>query len=151
MTVEALVGSGDRIAVAAAPFVVVGVVLNVAFPSVFDVGGPSDPLRTLSLIVLVPGVVLWLWAVVLVLTRVPRGELITDGPYALMKHPIYTSVALLVLPSAGFLLDTWVGVVIGIALYVASRTYGRDEEAELEATFGDRWTTYRDGVMLPWL
>jgi len=134
MTIEGLVGSGDRIAVATAPFVVVGVVLNVAFPSLVEVGGPSAPLRTLSPIVLVPGVVLWLWAVVVVLPKVPRGELITDGPYAMMKHPIYTSVALLVIPWAGFLLDTWVGVVIGVALYVVSRIYGRDEEAELEAS-----------------
>jgi protein-S-isoprenylcysteine O-methyltransferase Ste14 len=33
-----------------------------------------------------------------------------------MKHPLYTSVALLVLPWIGFLLDTSVGALIGVAL-----------------------------------
>jgi Isoprenylcysteine carboxyl methyltransferase (ICMT) family. len=47
---------------------------------------------------LIPGVTIWIWSVVLILTKVPRGELITSGPYALVKHPIYTGVALLVLP-----------------------------------------------------
>ena len=42
------------------PFVVVGVSLNVAFPSWFDVGGPSDILRVISIVVLIPGVVIWI-------------------------------------------------------------------------------------------
>jgi hypothetical protein len=38
-----------------------------------------------------------------------------------MKHPLYTAVALLVVPWLGFLLDTWLGAVIGEGLYLASR------------------------------
>ena len=40
MKLRLLVGSGDRIALLAAPFVLVGVPLNVARPSWFAVGGP---------------------------------------------------------------------------------------------------------------
>ena len=58
---------------------------------------------------------------VLILTNVPKGELITGGPYAIVKHPLYTAVALLVIPWIGFLSNTWLGAGIGIALYVGSR------------------------------
>jgi protein-S-isoprenylcysteine O-methyltransferase Ste14 len=68
-----------------------------------------------------------------------------------MKHPLYTRVALLVLPWIGFLLDTWVGAVIGIGLYVGSRIYAPAEEASLAATFGPKWDEYARTVRMPWL
>ncbi len=150
-TLKTLVGSGDKVAVPALPFLLAGLVLNIARPSLFTVGGPPAGLRVLSLILLVPGVVLWLWSVILILTRVPRGELITHGPYALVKHPLYTSVALLVLPWAGFLLDTWLGALVGLALYVGSRLFAPEEERQLARTFGPAWDAYRRKVLIPWL
>jgi protein-S-isoprenylcysteine O-methyltransferase Ste14 len=48
------------------------------------------------------------------LRKVPRRELITNGPYAIVKHPLYTGVALLVLPWIGFISNTWLGAVIGV-------------------------------------
>ena len=148
-SLKALVGSGDRIALFVLPFLVVGVILNVAAPSLFAVGGPSEALRIASIAVLIPGLAIWIWSAALILTHVPRGELIVGGPYAVVKHPLYTAVALLVLPWVGFLLDTWLGVVIGLALYVAARRHAPDEEAELATVFGAEWDAYCDRVRLP--
>lgn len=151
MHLKELVGSGDKIGLLTLPFLIVGSILNVAYPSFFDVGGPSDALRTVSIVVLIPGITIWIWSVVLILTRVPRGELITSGPYALVMHPLYTGVALLVLPWVGFLIDTWLGAVIGIVLYVGSRMFAGEEEAVLSETFGAAWDEYRSSVKIPWL
>jgi len=151
VTLKELVGSGDTIMLATLPFIIVGVIVNFVFPSFFDVGGPSDALRAVSLVVLIPGITIWIWSVVLILTKVPRGELITSGPYALVKHPLYTSVALLVLPWIGFLLNTWLGAAIGIVLYVACRRYAPEEEARLAETFGPAWDEYCSKVTVPWL
>jgi protein-S-isoprenylcysteine O-methyltransferase Ste14 len=151
LKLKVLVGSGDRIALLTLPFLAVGLVLNLAFPSWFAVGGPSTPLRVLSVCVLIPGVVIWAWSVALILRHVPRGELITSGPYAVVKHPLYTDVALLVLPWAGFLLDSWLGAVLGVVLYIASRRFAPAEEAALARTFGAAWDDYCDTVRLPWV
>jgi len=151
VTLKELVGSGDTIMLATLPFVVLGVILNLVFPSFFEVGGPSDTLRIISIVVLVPGVTIWLWSVVLIVTKVPRGELITTGPFAWVKHPIYTGVALLVLPWIGFLLNTWLGALIGIVLYVACRRYAPEEEAQLSEHFGPAWDEYRATVKFAWL
>lgn len=151
LNLKALLGSGHKIALLTLPFLVVGLVLNLAVPEWFDVGGPPTRLAVISIVLLIPGVAIWLWSVELILTRVPRGELITTGPYSLMKHPIYTSVALLVLPWFGFLLNTWLGAAIGVVLYVASRMFAPEEEAALAETFGLRWEAYRSSVPFPWL
>jgi protein-S-isoprenylcysteine O-methyltransferase Ste14 len=148
---KTLVGSGDRIGVMVAPFLAVGLILNILRPPWFSVGGPAAWLRALSIVVLVPGVLIWIWSVVLILARVPRHELITYGPYALVKHPLYTAVALLVLPWFGFLLNTWLGALIGVVLYVAVRLYAPAEERLLAREFGTRWDEYCRRVMIGWL
>jgi protein-S-isoprenylcysteine O-methyltransferase Ste14 len=150
-TLRELVGSGDRIGLLTLPLLVVGVALNVAYPSLFTVGGPPPALRWLSVAMLVPGVIIWGWSVFLILTKVPRGELMTSGPYALVKHPLYIGVAILVVPWVGFLLDTWVGVVIGVVVYSGSRLFSPLEEVELARSFGSAWEDYRRSVRIRWL
>jgi protein-S-isoprenylcysteine O-methyltransferase Ste14 len=68
-----------------------------------------------------------------------------------VKHPLYTGAALLVLPWLGFLLNTWLGAAIGIVLYVASRMFAPAEEVELAQTFGSAWNAYTAELKLPWL
>ena len=146
-----LIGSGDKIGLLILPFLTVGLILNILFPRLFSVGGPPGVLKAVSLVVLVPGVTIWLWSVVLILTKARDGELITGGPYALVKHPLYTGVALLVLPWVGFLLNTWLGALLGAVLYVGSRIFSGEEEEKLSKTFGSIWDDYCRAVILPWL
>src|SRR5262245_3353955 len=98
---EELIGSGDEIGRLVLPIVLCGVALNVLFPSVFEVGGPPEILRTVSIVVGTIGFLVWFWSIVLILLHVPNGELITGGPYRIVKHPLYTGVSLLVLPWIG--------------------------------------------------
>lgn len=151
MKLKALVGSGDKIGLLTLPFLMIGLILNIIFPSLFSVGGPSNILKLISLIILVPGFTIWIWSVVLILSKVPKEELITDGPYAWVKHPLYTGVALLVLPWIGFLFNSWLGVLIGIILYIGSRIFSPEEEKILSKTFGSAWDEYCHRVKMPWL
>lgn len=151
MKLNTLIGSGHRIMLLTLPFLVAGLILNIMFPSWFSVGGPPLALKVISIVLLVPGVAIWLWSVVLILTKVPRKELVTDGPYSVVKHPLYTAVALLVLPWAGILLNSWLGVVIGIILYVGARVFAPEEERGLSETFGAAWDEYCHNVKIAWL
>lgn len=144
-------GSGHRIGLLELPFLAVGLTLNTMRPEIFTVGGPPSWLQALSVATLIPGVTIWLWSVVLILTKVPRHELITTGPFALVKHPLYTGVSLLVLPWVGFLFDSWLGVVLGAVLYAGSRVFAPAEEREVADSFGAAWEEYRDKVMIGWL
>jgi protein-S-isoprenylcysteine O-methyltransferase Ste14 len=148
---ERLIGSGDKIGLFVLPFLLGGLVLNIVYTSAFDVGGPPAALRVISIVVLIPGLAIWAWSAALILRKVPRAELITNGPYSIVKHPLYTGVALLVVPWIGFLFNTWLGAVIGSILYIGSRIYAPAEEAELSKTFGAAWDRYCDTVRIPWL
>jgi protein-S-isoprenylcysteine O-methyltransferase Ste14 len=151
MKLKVLVGNGRKIGLLALPFIVIGLTLNILFPSVFSVGGPPLALVIASIIVLLPGVAIWISSVFLILTRVPKKQLITTGPYALMKHPLYAGVALLVLPWFGFLLNSWLGALIGVVIYIGHRLYSPEEEQILSKIFGSAWDEYCKKVILPWI
>jgi hypothetical protein len=59
MKLKVLVGNGRKIGLLVAPFLLVGVILNVPFPSLFSIGGPANVLKVISILVLVPGAVIW--------------------------------------------------------------------------------------------
>ncbi len=151
MKLKDLVGSGDKLGLFTLPFIVIGIGLNILFPKWFGVGGPPPILQIISIILLIPGVVIWIWSVYLILTVIPKKKLISNGPYVLVKHPLYVGVALLVIPWVGILCNSWIGVVIGGALYVASRLFAPEEEKKLAKTFGAFWEEYEAKVLLPWL
>jgi protein-S-isoprenylcysteine O-methyltransferase Ste14 len=150
MKLKVLVGAGDRVMGLALPFILVGVAANILWPTVFRMGSGSGGVIA-GVILLVIGVPTWLTSVVQILVNVPRRRLITTGPFAVVLHPLYTSVALLVFPGIGLVLDTWLGPALGIILYVSSRLFAEAEGKILEKVFPKEYPAYRSRVILPWL
>ena len=150
MNIKNLVGAGDAIMGFTLPFALIGIILNVVYPQFFTMhlGLPG---KILGGVFLIAGVPLWLISVVQVLTYVPRNKLITSGPYALVRHPLYVSVALLVLPGVGFVLDMWAAIALGIVLYLFSRFFSVREDKHLNDSFPGEYQWYRLKVLIPWL
>lgn len=151
MKLKILVGSGRKIGLFTLPFLVAGLALNFLRPEFFSVGGPKPALAMVSIAMLIPGIAIWIWSVALILIKVPSKELITGGPFAVVKHPLYTGVALLVIPWAGFLFNSWLGAAIGMVVYVGSKIYSPQEEKVLGKIFGKAWEEYEGKVWLPWM
>lgn len=150
MRLKELIGAGDRIIAATFPFAAVGIAANVVWPEVFRMGlGRAGWIAGIVLVAL--AVPAWLWAVVQILAYAPRGKLITSGPFALVMHPIYTFVALFVIPGVGLIIDTWIGFAVGGVLYLASRLFAPREEQQLAKAFPAEYASYRARVLLPWL
>ena len=86
--------------------------------------------------------------------RVVEGhQLITHGPYAVVRNPIYASLALMIV-SLGMTFATPLRVAIALALYITGSLMRiRAEEELMRATFGDQWEEYRRRVpaLIPWL
>jgi len=150
MRLKALIGAGDRIMGLTLPFAAVGIAANVAWPGLFRVDAGMAGLVA-GIVLLAIGVPVWLVSVVQILVNVPRGRLITTGPFALLLHPLYTAVALFVIPGCGLALDSSVGFGIGAVLYVSCRLFAGREERALAERFPTEYPAYRARVLLPWL
>ena len=79
-------------------------------------------------------------------------RLIVSGPYALVRHPIYTGLLCAMLGTT-IAIDEWRAV---LALIIATQTFVRKlrlEERWLAEEFGSEYGTYRNGVkaLVPWL
>jgi protein-S-isoprenylcysteine O-methyltransferase Ste14 len=150
MKLKVLVGAGSRVMGLTLPFAAAGIAANIAWPSVFHMGFELPGL-VVGIVLLAVGVPAWLVSVAQILIYVPKRTLITSGPFAVVLHPLYTSVALLVLPGVGLVLDTWLGPALGAVLYVSSRIFSPGEEKILASVFVKEYPAYRARVLLPWL
>ena len=73
-------------------------------------------------------------------------ELITRGPYRVVRHPIYTSMLCLLL-STGFALTSWPLFLAAIAFFIVGTEIRiRIEERLLVSAFGDQYKDYRRHV-----
>jgi protein-S-isoprenylcysteine O-methyltransferase Ste14 len=150
MRLKVLVGEGRHIMSLALPFAALGIAANILRPGWFTLGFGTGGMVA-GIILLAIGVPTWLSSVALILIRVPQKKLITTGPYAIVMHPLTTSVALLVVPGLGLLFDSWVGAGIGAVLYVSARLFSPREEVILQKVFPKEYPAYRKKVLLPWL
>jgi len=80
-------------------------------------------------------------------------ELVRTGPYAVVRHPVYASLFLMLL-ATGMLFARWPMLLLGIGLYVAGTEIRiHFEEALLRSRFGAEFEEYRQRVpaYLPFL
>ncbi|MCE1200341.1 MAG: isoprenylcysteine carboxylmethyltransferase family protein [Marinilabiliales bacterium] len=145
------IGSGRKIMVTVVGMVVLCLIIGHIYPGIFALDGSYPWLHWVSLLLLTVGIINWAWTILLIVRMIPRGLLITTGPFSLVKHPLYTGVAWLILPEIGFLCHSWLGLILGLAMYLATRILAKEEEKQLAATFGKQWEAYCQTIVLPWL
>ncbi|MGA2739832.1 MAG: isoprenylcysteine carboxylmethyltransferase family protein [Bryobacteraceae bacterium] len=119
------------------------------------------PARILASMVLAPAGTLFGWLAVRHLgkqLRILAGlyadhELIRTGPYAVVRHPVYASLFLMML-ATGLLFARWPVLLLSVALYIAGTEIRiHAEEGLLRARFGAEFEEYRKSVpaYLPFL
>ena len=120
---------------------------------------PVNPaLNVIGLIFAAAGVVFAIWARVYLgknwgmpMSVKVNPELVTDGPYAIVRHPIYTGVLFAMLGSVGVQGLAWLIAFVGGTLYfiyAATR-----EEKLMQSQFPDAYPAYkkRTKMLIPFI
>ena len=127
------------------PLVVEGAVLALYF--VAADGGVWRPRHVWGLALLLPATALWAWArAALGDAFTPKAEartLVTRGPYARVRHPIYISAELVSAGSLIFIGWYWLLLLVAAVAIPVQVRRARREEQRLEAAFGDAYREYR--------
>jgi protein-S-isoprenylcysteine O-methyltransferase Ste14 len=74
------------------------------------------------------------------------ARLVTSGPFARMRHPLYVGTWLFFVSSTAPYLPVVVAVVLAVGFAAALRAIAMHEEQELEQTHGDDWRRYAAAV-----
>lgn len=72
--------------------------------------------------------------------------LVTDGPYARVRHPQYTGLFLIVFGEGIVHWPTIVSVIAFLVIILAYTSLARKEERQMLAKFGDEYRTYQQQV-----
>ncbi len=73
-------------------------------------------------------------------------QLVTTGPYAVVRHPIYTSMLCMLL-GTGFMITPWPTLLAASLVFVAGMEIRvRIEDKLLESRFGEQFLAYRRSV-----
>jgi protein-S-isoprenylcysteine O-methyltransferase Ste14 len=106
----------------------------------------------------VAGIALAIWARVIIgrnwgmpMTQRAEPELVTAGPYGLIRHPIYTGILLGLLGTS--LVTSLIGLGIALILGIYFFNAARVEERNLTATFPTAYPAYqaRTKMLIPFL
>ena len=103
--------------------------------------------HTVGLLLLLPASALWTLARRALgdafTTRAEARTLVTTGPYAFVRHPIYVSAELISAGALTFLGQFWVLLAVALVGIPVQVWRARREDRVLEAAFGDAYRAYR--------
>jgi len=99
----------------------------------------------------VPGLIIWIWALIAFLPAYFGDRLATRGPYAVMLNPVYSSWIVLVIPGIALLTGWWPLLLTSVVMYVAMLLSVHVEDDYPGQRFGKKYEEYRESSLLNFL
>ena len=142
-----LFGCGPKLALVCLPYIILSLVIIFKYPEFFNLGFIDLPLfRIVGLILLFTGVIFWIYSAVYFLKYFKPGELITTGPFALCRNPIYSSIIVFIIPSLAIIFHSGLTLTIALVLYIGFKVSIHGETIVLRRIFGEEYEKYERSV-----
>ncbi len=133
------------------------VVLGLLMQHTYPLGLVAN-FKTPGYAVLTFGIVLDVWAMVTmasartnILPHRAADRLVTTGPFALMRNPIYVGNSVATLGLGLVLQNGWLVIATPIAIIATHHLAVVREQAHLERKFGEQWSGYASRVKAWWV
>jgi protein-S-isoprenylcysteine O-methyltransferase Ste14 len=127
-----------------------GIVLQRLAPLTWP-GLDDLPARVIGLGIGALGIALAVWAIATLIrarttVRPDRGAsvLVTWGPFARWRNPIYVADVMILLGLAELTKNIWLAILAALFAMLVTWLAILPEERHLEATFGDAWRAYKE-------
>jgi protein-S-isoprenylcysteine O-methyltransferase Ste14 len=104
-----------------------------------------QPLRLiLGWMFVLAGAAFCLWGVLRMFPAVQGGKLDTGGPFALVRHPIYSGWIVFLFPGIALVTGAWLVSAASVLAWLAFRKWVPIEEQALLDRFGQPYREYMD-------
>jgi protein-S-isoprenylcysteine O-methyltransferase Ste14 len=142
-----LFGCGPKLALLSLPYIILSSIVMYTYPDFFDLGFLNTPYAKVTGIIWFSlGVTYWMYSAIFFLKYFKPGTLLTRGPFALCRNPIYSSLIVFVIPSIGLLLHSGLILSISVVLYIGFKISIHGETIVLKRTFGEEYEFYERSV-----
>ena len=142
-----LLGCGPRLAFLSLPYVTLSLTVMYKDPEFLYFNFMDSPyIKVLGLIWLGLGLIFWIYSAIFFLKHFKPGQLITQGPFALCRNPIYSSIIVFIIPSLAIIYSSGLIFTIALVLYLGFKFSIHGETIVLRRTFDKEYEIYEKAV-----
>jgi protein-S-isoprenylcysteine O-methyltransferase Ste14 len=142
-----LFGCGPKLALLCLPYIILSLIIMIEYPEFFTMRFLDYPLfKILGMIWLGLGLIFWVYSAVYFLKYFRPGTLITKGPFALCRNPIYSSIIVFIIPALAIIFHSGLTLSIALVLYLGFKISIHGEISVLRKIFGEEYDIYEKSV-----
>lgn len=99
-----------------------------------------------GIVLIASGLPVWIMAARTIVKGFSKDTLVTDGVYAICRHPLYGNGIFLTFPGILMFFRSWILLTVPVFMYFAFRALISREENYLKERFGESYLEYRERV-----
>lgn len=146
-TTMTLGGIGPRLALMCLPYLTLSFTVMYHYPEFLNLAFlDSQLVRLLGYFWLLLGTCFWAYSAITFLRYFSKGRLITWGPFAFCRNPIYSSVILFIVPAFALIFHSGILFSIALSLFIGFKLSIHGERIVLRKTFGQAYEEYEKSV-----
>ena len=107
---------------------------------------PHVLLVAAGIVLLTSGIPVWIMAARQIVRGFSEDTLVTEGVYAICRHPLYGNGIFLTFPGILLFFRSWILLTVPVFMYFAFRALISREEKYLEERFGESYAEYARSV-----
>jgi len=146
-TTITLFGCGPKLAILCLPYVILSLIVMYKYPEFLDLRFLDFTYaKVLGFIWSGMGVIYWIYSAIFFLKYFKPGTLIIQGPFALCRNPIYSSIIVFIIPSLALIFHSGLIFSISLVLYIGFKISIHGETNVMRRIFGEKYDKYEKSV-----
>jgi protein-S-isoprenylcysteine O-methyltransferase Ste14 len=142
-----LFGCGPKLALLSLPYVILSLIVMFKYPDFFDLRFLDFTfVKFAGFLWFGLGIIFWIYSAIYFLKYFKPGNLITKGPFALCRNPIYSSIIVFIIPSLALIFHSGLIFSIALVLYLGFTISIHGETNVLRRIFGEEYEIYEKSV-----
>jgi protein-S-isoprenylcysteine O-methyltransferase Ste14 len=138
-----LFGCGPRLALLCLPYVILSLIVMYKYPEFLDLRFLDFTFaKVAGFIWLGLGVLFWGYSAIYFLKYFKPGKLIKEGPFALCRNPIYSSIIVFIIPALALIFHSGLLFTISLVMYIGFKISIHGEVNILRRIFGEEYEEY---------
>ncbi|MFX1586761.1 MAG: methyltransferase family protein [Promethearchaeota archaeon] len=139
-------GVGPKMTLALAPFIVLLSILNIIFSPTFQLPIDQIWIIPIGIVLIIIGAFIFIKSELLLRKAYNASELLLTGFYGHIRHPMYGSFILLIIPGIVIMINSWILYFLPFIFYIIFRIFIKQEESYCLKKFGEKYNHYKKNV-----
>ena len=136
-------GIGPRIGMFALPWLAITITVSILMPQYFHFAFPRPLwIFILGIVILMAGGILWIASGKKIVEVAKEPRLLTTGPFAICRNPLYLAMLMFVIPAISLLMNSWLILTTSVVGYIVFKSCVKQECEEMKRFFGADYEKY---------